>query len=68
VRQPWKYIALIPVIALTEAVGAAWDIYSLWCGGEAAWVVITTLAAHVAIMLGGWYSWIASHRHNTQQG
>ncbi|CCA92489.1 BphX family protein [Novosphingobium sp. PP1Y] len=67
-RQPWKYIALVPVIVLTEAVGAAWDLYSLLCSGEAAWVVITTLAAHAVIVLGSWYAWTASHRDKMQQG
>ncbi|TGY88781.1 hypothetical protein E5163_06485 [Marinicauda algicola] len=67
-RQPWKYIALVPVIVLTEAVGAAWDIYSLLCSGEAAWFVITTLAAHGVIAIGAWYAWSASHRDKTQQG
>lgn len=67
-RQPWKYIALVPVIVLTEAVGAAWDVYSLSCSGEAGWVVITTLTAHAAILIGAWYAWTASHRDKMQQG
>ncbi|MFD1104522.1 BphX family protein [Sphingobium olei] len=67
-RQPWKYIALVPVIVLTEAVGAAWDIYSLLCSGEAEWVVFTTLAAHAVIVLGAWYTWTAAHREKAQQG
>lgn len=67
-RQPWKYIALVPVIVLTEAVGAAWDLYSLVCSGEAAWVVITTLAAHAVIVLGAWYAWTVAHRDKMQQG
>lgn len=67
-RQPWKYIALVPVIVLTEAVGAAWDVYSLACSGEAAWVVTTTLVAHAVIVLGAWYAWTAAHRDKAQQG
>lgn len=61
-RQPWKYLTLIPVIVLTEMVGAAWDTYSLLCSGEAGWVVATTLAGHAVIIAGAWHAWKTSHR------
>ena len=53
-RDPLRYRALVPVIVLTELVGAIWDVYSMAWSGEAPWVGATTLAAHFVIFCGAW--------------
>lgn len=64
-RDPLRYRALVPVIVLTEAVDAAWDIYSVGWRGEALWVGATTLTVHVAIFLGAWLAWRAVEREGS---
>jgi len=61
-RDPLRYRALIPVIVLTEAVGAVWDIYSVGWHGEALWFGLTTLAGHFAIFGGAWLASRAVNR------
>lgn len=60
-RRPEKYLALIPVIVLTELVGAAWDIYSMAFRGEAAWVGAVTLIIHAILIFFAWRAWSAAH-------
>jgi hypothetical protein len=61
-RDPLRYQVLVPVIVLTEAVGAGWDIYSVALSGEAQWVGLTTLTGHFAIFGGAWLASRAVNR------
>ncbi|MDD2795055.1 BphX family protein [Acidocella sp.] len=61
-RQPRHYTALVPVIVLTELVGAAWDTYSLTYSHEALRVGSVTLTVHAIIVLSAWFVWSAVNR------
>lgn len=66
-KRPARHMALIPVIVLTELVGAAWDIYSITYRGEALWVGIITLAVHAIIVFCAWHVWSATHRESAKR-
>lgn len=60
-RNPMKYIAVIPVVIMTEIVDSIWDIYSMVYSYEAMWVGVTTLVIHAIIMLTGMVAWRKAH-------
>lgn len=61
-RKPSQYLALIPVIVLTEVVDAIWDIYSITCSFEAISMGVTTLFIHGLIFVGAYWAWRSALR------
>lgn len=60
-RNPGKYLALIPVIIVTEIVDGIWDLYSIALSHEALWMGVTTLVIHAVIIVTGVVAWRAAH-------
>lgn len=61
-RKPAQYLALIPVIVMTEIVDGIWDIYSITCSFEATSMGVTTLVIHGLVLVGAYWAWQAARR------
>lgn len=60
-RDPRKYAAVIPVVAVTEFVDGVWDFYSITWSHEVAWMGVVTIAIHLVWIAWAWYAWRAVH-------
>lgn len=60
-RDPAKYLAVIPVVVVTEVVDGIWDLYSIVWSHEVAWMGVATIVVHLVWI--GWaaYAWRAAH-------
>lgn len=61
-RQPLRYMALIPVVVMTELVGSLWDIYSTLYSNESPVMAGTTLIIHGIIFVAAYFAWRAGQR------
>lgn len=61
VRDPMKYIAIIPVTIVTEIIDGIWDIYSITYSYEAVKIGIITLVIHAIIIATGMVAWRKAH-------
>nr|WP_200872671.1 BphX family protein [Polycyclovorans algicola] len=59
-RKPAQYLALIPVIVMTELVDGVWDVYSITYSFEATSMGVTTLIIHGLIFVGAYWAWCAA--------
>ena len=63
-RDPWKYIAVIPVVIVTEIVDGIWDIYSGWWSYETKWMAAITVIIHLVWIAWAIHTWRLLHRDN----
>lgn len=59
-RKPAQYLALIPVIVMTEIVDGIWDVYSIACSYEATSMGVITLVIHGLVVAGAYWAWRAA--------
>jgi hypothetical protein len=58
-RRPLDYLAVIPVVVVTEIVDGIWDIYSITMSLEAPTAGLTTLFIHAVIIAAAVPAWKA---------
>ncbi|WP_017463378.1 BphX family protein [Dyella ginsengisoli] len=61
-RQPSRFMAVVPVVIVTEALDGIWDFYSIMWSHEAMWFGLLTLAIHVVWIVWGLQVWRVSSR------
>uniref|UniRef100_A0A0B1YRB4 BphX family protein n=1 Tax=Pseudomonas frederiksbergensis TaxID=104087 RepID=A0A0B1YRB4_9PSED len=64
-RQPVRFMAVVPVVIVTEVLDGIWDLYSIVWSHEAMWFGLLTFAIHVVWIVWGLQVWRVSSRRSS---